>query len=407
MARKREKSFVLSFWNYNNMQTGGISQVDMWQDLCMNVVMMPSHYKDDAELEAELPKLMDELHRRGMKILLKFEDTDPMYGIQYGKDKLEEAFLKKYEQYGKHPAVIGFYPGEEPSEWWIDFYAYYVKYIHETAPELSSFIVLGNDKYMDMIGRTGVPVLGFDNYSQMEPEIGGTQEHFRLLCQQDKVAKKYGADFWVTLLASGHYRFQSPTEVDYIWQINTAAASGATGIFWFRMYDRLALADYRGAPIDEYAQPNGEYYRGLKRAQKRFTIHHAEILMRLFHQKAFHITKHYGGYEGFPADGYCGVKRAYSSNTFFGYYDIDPIPGIVSFFKDENGCDYIAIVNNTKDTPGSITLDFDKKVKKVLHVYYNGDMLNDIPLKDENNIGYYSHETWLAPGQMELYKIEY
>ena len=163
--------------------------------------------------------------------------------------------------------------------------------------------------------------------------------------------------------------------------------------------------DYRGSPIDEYGEPNGEYYRGMKRAQTRFNIHHAKLIMKLHHDTTFFITKRYGGYPMFPEAGYGGVKMAYCSDTFLGYYDKQPTPGIVSFFKGEDGYDYIAIVNNSRKEAGSITLDFDKSVKKAERVYNNGARTAGMALNDPDNLGYYSTETWLAPGQMEIIRI--
>ena len=78
MAYKREESFVLSFWNYGTMKQQGITEVARWKDLGMNVAMMPWG-GSEAEIEEELPKLMDELHKNNMKIILKFHDTDDTY----------------------------------------------------------------------------------------------------------------------------------------------------------------------------------------------------------------------------------------------------------------------------------------------------------------------------------------
>ncbi len=405
-TNRQDKTFLFGFWNYGTMQTAGVNHIDMWKDLCMNVAMMP-YYRNDEELENELPKLMDELHSKGMKIILKFNDTDAFFLRAHGKEEFTRHFMEKYEKYGRHPAVMGFYPGEEPGEEIIDAYTETVRLMVELAPELRPFIVLGSTKYMDRIGQTGISLAGFDNYEQMEPEEHCVDASFRYYCEQDKSCKCCGTDYVVTLLSSGHYRFRAPSEFDYIWQINVAAASGATGVFWFRLYDKLVAADYRGSPIDEYGQPNGESYRGLKRAQKRFLIHHGEILMKLFHQKTFHITRRYGGYEGFPTEGYCGVRRAYSSDTFFGYYDKQPTPGIVSFFKDADGNAYVAVVNNTPNEPGSITLCFDETVKRVRDIYYNGNEMGNVFVRKQNDTECHEHEIWLAPGQMELFRLDY
>ena len=41
MAYQRNDSFVLGFWNYNDLLTGGASEVARWKDLGLNTAMMP------------------------------------------------------------------------------------------------------------------------------------------------------------------------------------------------------------------------------------------------------------------------------------------------------------------------------------------------------------------------------
>ena len=407
MAFKREESFVLGFWNYNSY-TKGCSEEDikMWKDLGLNVAMAPL-FCGTKEIEDGLPNFLDLLHKYGMKSVLFFDEVAAGYYASHGEEAFRAKFREIYEKYGKHPAVLGFYPGEEPGASVIDNFTAVLKIMLEEAPELIPFVDLGaNASHMEQVAATGVPISGFGNYSQMEPEERGTDEYFTLMCSQMKACKKYGMDCMPTLLSSAHYRHREPREVDYIWQINTAAICGCTGIYWFRLYDKLTADDYRASPIDEYGQPNGEYYRGMKRAQTRFNIHHAKLMMKLRHDETFFITKRYGGYPAYPDNGYSLVKRAYSSDTFFGYYDKAPTPGIVSFFKDEDGFEYVAVMNNSRTEAGSITLEFDKATKKVEYVYYNGEQTRGLLLEGTANLDYIKEEIWLAPGQMEILRIQ-
>ena len=406
MAYKREESFVLGFWNYNEYKNCSYQDMDMWKDLGLNVAMAPLFCGLET-VEKGLPTFLDDLHKHGMKAVLYFDEVGAGYVAAHGEEAFRARFREIYNKYGKHPAVLGFYPGEEPGASIINNFAAVLKIMLEEAPDLIPFVDLGaNASHMEQVGATGIPVSGFGNYSQMEPEEKGTEDYFYLMNQQIKACKKYGMDCMPTLLSSAHYRFQAPEEVDYIWQINTAAACGCTGIYWFRLYDKLVADDYRGSPIDEYGEPNGEYYRGMKRAQTRFNIHHGKLIMKLHHDTTFFITKRYGGYPAFPEGGYGSVKRAYCSATFLGYYDKKPTPGIVSFFKGDDGYEYIAIVNNSRKEAGSISLDFDKSVKKAEVMYYNGERTAGIELSDPDNLGYYPTETWLAPGQMEIIRIQ-
>ena len=406
MAYQRNDSFVLGFWNYNDLLTGGASEVARWKDLGLNVAMMPMG-ATAKQIEEELPKFLDELQKYDMKVVLLFGEVGAGYYKAHGEEAFRAKFTEIYEKYGKHPAVLGFYPGEEPGGDIIDSFAGAIKVMLEVAPDRVPFIDLGgNASHMEQVAATGVPVSGFGNYSQMEPEERGTDDYFKLMNAQMKACKKYGMDCMPTLLSSAHFRFMAPKEVDYIWQINTAAICGCTGIYWFRLYDKLVAMDYRGSPIDEYGEPNGEYYEGMKRAQTRFNIHHAKLIMKLHHDTTYFITKRFGGYPGFPEEGHSLVKKSYSCDTFFGYYDKAPTPGIVSFFKGEDGYEYVAVMNNSRTEAGSITLEFDKATKKVEMIYHNGEMAKNIGLKSAEGTDYYQSEIWLAPAQMEILRIQ-
>ena len=409
MLKERSNRFVLGFWNYNTFKNGGASEVARWADLGLTVAMMPmaGYSVNDPEAEKEVFALLDELQKYNMKLVLLFNELTCGYYASKGEEEYRKIFTKAHDTYGKHPAVLGVYPGEEPGAGVIDSFVNTIKIMMEIAPEWTPFIDLGaNSAHMDYVGSAGIPVSGFGNYSQMEPEDRGTDDYFTLMYKQMQACKKYEMDCWPTLLSSAHYRFLAPKEVDYAWQINTAAICGCTGIFWFRLYDKLVAADYRGSPIDEYGEPNGEYYRGMKRAQTRFNIHHGEIIMKLHHDTTFFLTRRYGGYPAFPDAGYSLIKRAYSCDTFFGYYDKDAIPGIIGFFKGEDGYEYVAVMNNSRKEPGSITLEFDKKLKKAEYVYHNGKQLNGVDIHENPGRDCLETEIWLAPGQMELIRIQ-
>ena len=406
MAYQRNDSFVLGFWNYNDYSKCGPKDIAYWKDLGLNTAQSPL-FCGRSTVEAGLPAFLEELQKNDMKAVLFFDEVSAGYLAANGEEAFRATFKEIYEKFGKHPAVLGFYPGEEPGSEVIDNFATILKIMLEIAPDKIPFVDLGaNDAHMEQVAATGVPVSGFGNYSQMEPEERGTDDYFKLMNAQIKACKKYGMDCMPTLLSSAHYRFMAPEEVDYIWQINTAAICGCTGIYWFRLYDKLVADDYRGSPIDEYGNPNGEYYRGMKRAQTRFNIHHGKLIMKLHHDTTFFITKRYGGYPGFPDGGYSLVKRAYSSDTFFGYYDKAPTPGIVSFFKGDDGYEYVAVMNNSRKEAGSITLEFDKATKKVEYMYHNGEQTRGLLLEGTRHLDYIKEEIWLAPGQMEILRIQ-
>ena len=68
MAFKREESFVLGFWNYNDYVKGGAQDVHMWKDLGLNVAMAPL-FCGMAEIEAGLPSFLDTLHENNICVI--------------------------------------------------------------------------------------------------------------------------------------------------------------------------------------------------------------------------------------------------------------------------------------------------------------------------------------------------
>ena len=406
MNKKRGDKFILGFWNYNDIETSGADEIERWADLGLNVAMTP-YLRDDEEARAFLPGWLDALEAKGMKAILRFNDIGDSVLKARGEEYFREAFTRRYNEFGKHPAVLGFYPGEEPNEGNYQYFAEELRLMNEMAPELTPFVDLGAcEEHTRYIGEHAhTPNCGFGNYSQMEPEERGTDDYFRIMRKQIEVCDEYDMDCWATLLSSGHYRFREPGYYDYVWQINTAAACGCTGIVWFRLYDKLIAADYHGSPINEFGE-NGIHYDDMRRAQKRFMHHHGELIMKLQRQATFMIKTRYGGYPFFPKEGYSKIRRAFCSDTFLGYYDKETTPGIVSFFKDEAGEEYVALVNNNPYVSGSITLDLDPSVTVFERIYENGK----VRIPERMNHGDRTalptfEEVWLAPGQMEIFHI--
>ena len=105
MSYKREESFVLGFWNYNDLVTGGASEIYRWKDLGLNVAMMPMGCSQQ-QIDEMLPEFLDELEKNGMKTVLLINDACCGYYAAHGEEAYRARFRELYNQYGKHPAVL-------------------------------------------------------------------------------------------------------------------------------------------------------------------------------------------------------------------------------------------------------------------------------------------------------------
>ena len=188
MNKKRGDKFILGFWNYNDIQHSGIDQIPRWADLGLNVAMTP-YLRNDDEAKAFLPSWLDALAANGMKAILRFNDIGDSVLKNKGEAFFREAFMRRYNEFGKHPGVLGFYPGEEPNEGNYQYFAEELRLMNEMAPELTPFVDLGAcEEHTRYIGEHAhTPNCGFGNYSQMEPEERGTDDYFRIMRKQIEV----------------------------------------------------------------------------------------------------------------------------------------------------------------------------------------------------------------------------
>ena len=158
-------------------------------------------------------------------------------------------------------------------------------------------------------------------------------------------------------------------------------------------YDKLIASDYRGSPIDEFGVKTTRYY-DLARVQKKFNYHYGKLFSHLEHVSTAGVGISYGGYFYFLPGASDLIDRAVSRSA------------MISFFKDGDGTDYVVVVNTLQREATSITLSYTDKVEKASFVYRNGEQLNTGFERNERTGSVMGGEIWLAPGQMEVLKIE-
>jgi hypothetical protein len=221
--------------------------------------------------------------------------------------------------------------------------------------------------------------------------------YFENLWTYWRAGQRHDLDYWTTLLSVGHFNYRCPREDDLRWQLNTALASGAKGILWFFLYMREPHDNYRVAPIDEHWERT-ETYDWLSRVCRTFLKWHAPILLESELVSAWHVGKAWGGWPLFAGAG--PVAKAESSNG---------TPLIVSHFKHSGGADYLAVVNNSQAQSTRATLVV-RGVKPNLHrVGWQGletTLIDSSGNGAEQGPDYIKVGWWLAPGQMELFRIE-
>jgi hypothetical protein len=377
---------------------------------------MSPEFNPSIHKKEDLLAILDECYKQDIKLIIC--DSRARWGnAAADPDGYREKFLKAYEDFGKHPATFGFHIGDEPSgKAFEDCIAAY-KIQSQTAPGLNPFInflpywdgmhkdILLSDSFeawaADFTKKSNLKFLCYDHYGQMNPEESGIDNYFKNLNKFSNAALSAGITYWTTLLSVGHFRYRCPKEDDLRWQLYTALASGCKGILWFFFYMRRPHANYRVAPIDEHNEKT-ETYHWLSRILRTFAKQYGELFTRLTLRKAYHGVKAYGGYELYD-DSHPVVKNLVSHHG---------LPCILSFFNDENGREYFSLTNNSQKESGLFSVNIDKKIKNIYRIIWEGKEISvaeshwDALYNENGAESFITMGNWLAPGQMEVYRLE-
>lgn len=406
--------FPIGFWNYTHTGDLGPKDVQDWADLGMTMANSPE-FGDDSKKE-DMLAILDACAEHDIKVIVCDDRARWGYTLD-DPEGCEKRFLEAYEDFGKHPATLGFHLGDEPSSprSFNECKAAHKMHLR-LAPELTphaNFLpywegqeqtLLNTPTFhewaVNMVKDAGLRVLCYDCYTQMNPEEEGVHQYFKNLRLFGAAAEEAGADPWTTLLSVGHFRYRVPNEDDLRWQLNSAVASGMKGILWFFIYERMPVSNYRLSPIDEFGNRTETFDR-MGRVNRHFLHHFGDFFLHAKRISTYHTVKAYGGYPLF--------ERGKSHPVILDVTCDHGLPAIVSFFE-KDGKNYVAVVNNTTTESGLFKLHVPQGTKVFQRVKWSGRYTD---LKRDSWDAHYSEtETemiggdWLAPGQMKLYHFE-
>lgn len=432
------KKFPLCFWNYATFEQIGEDPVKDWVDAGFTMALSPV-FRKGIDDPAQMTDLLDKCLQNGISVIID-DKRCKWEGVLDSEDDWRRNFSEMLDEFGRHEAVCGFYVGDEPHDDQIEAAIKAVKIQKEICPEKEPFInflpywdeneaATGVEDFdawtHKIVEESGLAQLSYDCYWQMNPDDpshDGTNRYYKCLRKYITAAKRESIPLWVTNLAVPHFRYKEPTEDDLRWQLNTTVASGASCVWWFFLYLRMPRVNYRLAPIDENCRRT-EAYERLARVQNTFNRQFGALFAGLIHDETYHTTAPFGGYPRFEYKTHKYLKNALSEHN---------TPGVVSFFHTENNDIYMAFVNNSRTESDFFTFKFTDKVKELYRVVYPADWYNaPAPqgtekyrviktdngtmevncLKNDNanccsvKNGCMENSAWLAPGQMEVYRI--
>ncbi len=392
--------FPISFWNYCDLDMNGEEAVKDWKD-CGITLPMTQVYDPEKHSKERFIKVLDTIAAQNMKAIIWDERL-----LRNNGDFTEnyDAFIKNF---GSHPATYGFFVGDEPDRTMFDDICKKIRLAREINSDFLPFLNLlpkhpGFEhkvgfaswaRYLDKyLKESNSPLLCYDCYSQLdedEPEKG-LEQYFDNLREFREASERNNVPFWTTLLSVGHFAFRCPTEDDFRWQLNTAVAHGAKGILWFFLYMRYPHSNYRVSPIDEHGE-RSETFERLSRVQRTFLKMHANVFLKLKLKNVYHFGKAYGGH--ILLNNNCNRIHSITSKQ----------PLVITEWEDELKRPYISFVNNSPFKNTRVTT----KIKGNSPIIWRQDWLyKENEVKGNKGEDFISLWFDLAPGQMEIYRIE-
>ncbi|MBR5445255.1 MAG: hypothetical protein IKV57_03980 [Clostridia bacterium] len=404
--------FPIGFWNYTVAGQQTAKDVEDWADLGMTMANSPEYW-EGCDKQAMLD-ILDACEEKGIKVIL-CDHRARWWGISEDPEGAKAMFARALDDFGSHPAVLGFHVGDEPHT---DVMFAESIMSHKMQLEMAPHLVphLNFLPYWDgqeesllkfptftewaqsMADRAGLKILCYDCYTQMNPEEAGVHQYFKNLYKFMEAADATGITPWTTLLSVGHFRYRCPSEDDLRWQLNTAVASGMKGILWFFVYERIPTSNYRLPPIDEFGERTPTFH-AMSRVNRHFLHQFGDFFLHAKHISTYHTGKAYGGYPMFvPGE---------TSDVIQDVFCDQGLPAVVSFFEKDGG-KYVAVVNNSTTESGL----FKILVPKGTPVFQRFDWNHRcVDMKTNAWDAHYAETDtvciggdWLAPGQMKLYR---
>lgn len=399
------RHYPFSTWVYNPIDDFTPDEVDVWAEAGLNVTFSPRTDCTDEGLR-KLILFLDRARDRGIKLIANLDLFTFDSFLNIGAAEYEKRLREVCAVIGDHEGLYGFYIGDEPST--TERFAATAECFRinkKVAPELKPFVnLIGGmaatppeklggrsieEWFKALKDETDADFVSLDLYGPMINDhcVTDTYKEIKTIVE---AAEKADIDVWANLLLSAHLAYRCPTEQEIRWQIAVTAACGCKGVVWFRFYDRAVGYDYYGSPIDEFGNKTENYY-AILRCQRRFQQHHGQLLMKLKRQSTYLTGKDRESYPMITDDAHDLVRVS-------GYEE-----GVISFFKDEDGREYLCIVNASMVYHASWNIFYDADKCSLYELSFNGESENYYAPNDPNNP--YSSLS-LYVGEMRIFRID-
>ncbi len=405
--------FPIGFWNILSATQLGPEAVADWKDFGTTLTMTGTY--DPGQDKQAFLAVLDECAKQHIQLLVS--DRRLGYDLSADEAQYRENVRQVTADFAWHPAVCGFHLGDEPGAAQTENAIRAVRIFREICPDKLPFLNLlpwysdefggvearvaaradYKDYLIDFVRRSGIPILSYDCYFQLEEEHGqptarAWETYYRNLRIFKEAAAETGVELWYTTLAVGHMMYRCPTRDDLRWEINTAVAHGVKALFYWFLYSGFYNANYRYAPINELFERT-ETFDWLSTENRLFARVFGQVFTRLQLEQVSHVGKAYGGFPLFDEDSDRHIARVCNKNG---------VPMILSRFScaERPGYAFYAVVDNSV-TDSTCTGIVFREPTEVYEVRSTETDMQLIPLGLQTEIAY-----WFSPGQMWVIAVK-
>ena len=291
-----KKGYKIGFWNYKNVPENPEKDVERWADIGFNLASSfeCSNTENDKQRVKTMLRSCEKNQIKAILFDARARYTElKLKGEEIYKQNIR-AVMRDFADYNSFEYL---FLGDEPKKEDLDIVAKAYEIVREEChfiPFVNYFPKLEFEGYRGCTGfsveefeiemqehfeKVQPEIISYDCYTQLEEfnPTEGIRIYFENLIIFSRLAKKFNAELWTSLLSVGHWQYKLPTEDDIRWQYSTSAAFGVTGMMWFYLYQWKLEDNYRGAPIDLYNERTATY-DALKRQTKIFRNYYAPEL---------------------------------------------------------------------------------------------------------------------------------
>jgi hypothetical protein len=198
-------------------------------------------------------RLLDAAHKAGLRVLVAdgrmptFQEWSPPLLFPNRQRPFTEADRSALDaivaDYGGHPALLGYYVGDEPLDDEVRYSGQVVRHLASRDPDHPGYVNLwpfSRDKFPDAasyrqylddyVAAADPAWLSYDRYSF---RVSGDSEFFETLSIVRDAARDHGIPFWSILQSTPHDDYRQLTEAERRWEAMQALAYGSRGILYF------------------------------------------------------------------------------------------------------------------------------------------------------------------------------